>query len=73
MKANGIYFEQGYILSELEYHTSWDWLMPVVEKIKDLGYSQELDKIDNVLTCDLRINSLYKAVVEFIKWYNENK
>ena len=23
----------------LEYHTSWDWLMPVVEKIDSLGYS----------------------------------
>jgi hypothetical protein len=22
--------------SELQYHTSWDWLMPVVEKINDL-------------------------------------
>lgn len=23
---------------ELEYETSWDWLMPVIEKIETLGY-----------------------------------
>ena len=52
------------------YHSCWNNLMSVVEKIKDMGYDQELDKIDNVLTCDLRIENLYKAVVEFIKEYN---
>ena len=56
---------------DLHYHTSWGWLMPVVEKIKDMGYDQELDNIDNVLTCDLRIENLYNRVVEFIKFYND--
>ena len=54
----------------MKYRTSWKWLMPVVEKIKDMGYDQELDKIDNVLTCNLRKENLYNAVVEFI---NQNK
>ena len=54
----------------LQYDTSWEWLMPVVEKIKDTGYGQELDNIDNVLTCDLTRENLYNAVVEFIKEYN---
>lgn len=26
-------------VKDLIYHTSWDWLMPVVEKIENLGYS----------------------------------
>ena len=56
-----------YGLDEMKYRTSWKWLMPVVEKIKDMGYDQELDKIDNVLTCNLRKENLYNAVVEFIK------
>lgn len=34
MRENGIYFEQGYMESELNYHESWDWLMSVVEKIE---------------------------------------
>jgi len=27
-----------YHLENLSYHISWDWLMPVVEKIESLGY-----------------------------------
>ena len=26
-------------IRDLKYHTSWDWLMPVVEKIESLGYN----------------------------------
>ena len=26
---------------ELEYHKSWDWLMPVIEKIETRGYTFE--------------------------------
>jgi hypothetical protein len=62
----------------LLFRMSWDWLMPVVKKIKDMSYNHELDfkydqlldNIDNVLTCDLTKRNLYKAVVEFIKEYN---
>jgi hypothetical protein len=36
MKRNGIYFEQGYMTSELKYHYSWDWLMPVVNVIESI-------------------------------------
>ncbi len=62
----------------LRFHSSWEWLMPVVEKIKDIELRTptrdcNIDKIDEVLTCDLRIDNLYDAVVEFITWYNENK
>ena len=27
--------------NELKYHKSWDWLMPVIEKIETLGYTFE--------------------------------
>ena len=65
---------KGYDLENLNYHTSWDWLMPVVGKIKDTSYRfyrKEIDDIDNVLTCDLRIEKLYQAVVEYIKYHNK--
>ena len=72
----------------LNFHASWDWLMPVVEKIEDLGY----DVIIRQGTCEIigeEVNGMeydnfecfdagkhittYSAVVKFIKWHNKNK
>ena len=52
------------------YDTSWDWLMPVVQKIEQdcEGVPQEMLNIS--LYSD--INEVYNAVVEFIKDYNQN-
>ena len=57
----------------LKYNTSWDWLMPVVEKILNLQdtYAQERQKVFNSITPS--INTTYTAIISFIKWYNENK
>lgn len=63
---------------EMKYHTSWDWLMPVVERcfcsLEDEGRDFDLhyDAIHDALW-SINIEATYKAVVEFIKWYNENK
>jgi len=57
----------------LQYHISWDWLMPVVEKIDDMfGNDNQVDdsinKVHNaVLLFD--IDESYQAVIEFIKNY----
>lgn len=58
-------------LVELKYHKSWDWLMPVVEKIEQVheGVPQELIKLSLFSTID----EVYNAIIEFIKWYNKNK
>ena len=64
-----------------QYHTSWDRLMPVVEKIKilvmeddsdELYNSEEWDNITHTLV-QIEIKSVYQAVVEFINEYNETK
>jgi hypothetical protein len=61
------------LTKDLKYHTSWDWLMPVVEAIDHLEYeSERLDKIDRAIK-SRHIGNTCNAVVEFIKWYNENK
>ena len=80
-----------FLLEDLSYHTSWDWLMPVVEKIENLDclYDFTIDKNRGVIKTKLsadnvfrfnedyftssKLEIVYKAVVEFINWYNENK
>ena len=72
------------MIDNLKYHSSWDWLMPVVEKIEKikgvhifikgnrceiLNYGFEMDSPSSVY----KIESVWLAVVEFIKWYNQNK
>lgn len=64
---------QATYVSEMEFHTSWDWLMPVVEEIDHLEYeSERLDNIDEAIKTR-QIGSVHQAVVEFIEWHNENK
>ena len=58
---------------QLKYHLSWDWLMPVIEKITELCEEpQELDELKHALLC-VDIKSVYFIVVEFIKEYNNGK
>ena len=59
-------------LEDLQYHTSWDWLIPVIKRCKEKQYfgSQHLiGNIDFVLSCDLTLENLHKAVLKFIKEY----
>ena len=56
---------------DLHYHTSWDWLMPVVEEIYQLQFEDVVE-----IETGLKMRSLsatYNAVVEFIKQQNKNK
>ena len=86
-----------YHVLKTDYHSSWDWLMPVVEKIeKDVskepyhGFTvrivgnscliacHEKNKQDGVIYQTpwgyrplTKIEAVWLAVVEFIKWYNQ--
>lgn len=75
---------------DMLYDTSFDWLMPVVEKIGQLGEAWINIGHDYVELCwhpqcekapyadyqdwfkGAKIEAVYNAVVEFIKWYNQN-
>jgi len=84
---------KGHHPETMKYHTSWDWLMPVVEKIeederynvdilqygtiissntKEQGYLEIVNNVADI-SFDRKIDHTYQAVVEFIKWYNQNK
>ena len=67
-------------VESLNYHNSWDWLMPVVERIETFGFefiiSENRVKIKHNtdhsieefgLTIGSKLNTTYHAVVEFIK------
>ena len=63
-----------YLPEEMQYHNSWDWLMPVVQKCR-LESRCEYDEDDNwneihwsLEECNL--DKTYKAVVQFIKDQN---
>lgn len=62
-------------LKDLRYHTSWDWLMPVIDEISKVckPYSEAHFYWNN--TIDIRIfretiEVTYAEIVKFIKWYN---
>lgn len=93
----------------VKYNSSWDWLMPVVDKIESLKgdnafkdnpyivlkrdhveifwwrlYEGEFIFWDNYRGLDgttykhvnqenTKISALFRAIVEFLKWYNKNK
>ena len=65
--------------SEYKYHTSWDWLMPVIEKCL-VGEAEQSEEISNTTIkniyegiCNQDISFAYKSVVEFIKDYNNGE
>ena len=54
---------------EFEYHTSWDWLMPVIKKIKLMGVDLETWRmITN--PSDYEIERVHNQVIQFINQYN---
>lgn len=80
---------------KLKYYSSWDWLIPVVEKIESISELSQNRTCNFHVTiekhrcfikwgigrtiCDVydyhnnKILIVYRAVIEFIKWYNQNK
>jgi len=62
-----------YHIDELQYHLSWDWLMPVAEKCltsDEKTDGQHYFINDSLLTCNIEV--VYDRVVEFIKDYNQS-
>jgi hypothetical protein len=82
----------GNCFDELLFDKSWDWLMPVVEKINSIvidevgtrvtmrsnatlieRVGEERWEAGPIITGEGMLINTYKAVIEFIKWYNETK
>jgi hypothetical protein len=73
--------EQNFLFAEqLKFHTDWNWLMQVVDKIfsTDLYYEEYIDYNASMFTngqieLSASIKHVYDQCVEFVKWYNEQK
>ena len=67
---------------KLEYHKSWDWLMPVIENCHTIeaptkeGWSKS-ERIEyRINHNDIwrnNITEVWKKVIEFIEWHNTEK
>ena len=79
-----IEYKSTFRCSEMLFHSSWDWFIPVVKKLwnmenpfdEDENYDNWLEfqekqivLIANLEEFDILIE--YKEVVEFLKWYNK--
>jgi hypothetical protein len=76
--------ERDNTFDDLKFHTDWNWLMKVVDKIEGYNYGATLFIIEderchvntqNGFEIDsvghTKIEAVYNACVEFVKWYNE--
>ena len=72
-------------VKSLLFHKDWNWLMEVVEKIESIDdcgidiffgcveiYKDGITIIKVSAKHKNKIEAVYNACVEFIKWYNEN-
>ena len=63
------------VYEQAQYHISWDWLMPVVQKIGDEYLNTPFDETYSYLTEQYEniwtLEDTYNAVVEFIQEQNE--
>jgi len=85
--VGGDWFTLAMLLTEdyerLAYHDSWNSLMPVCRKLDFLvedgfmlsspEYVKRCEGLDDAVTRSYDIKQAYAVVVEFIKWYNDNK
>ena len=66
------------IKSLSKFETSWDWLIPVVNKIRSFDCEFDIEQIgvfdwDNDIShYEFDLDLTYNAVVEFIKQHNES-
>jgi hypothetical protein len=79
----GTYDFDGELLTKeyLKFHSDWNWLMQVVEKIESLGVVVEvrenvcyIEETSKEYFSELEVTKIlatYKACVHFVKCYNE--
>ena len=78
-----------YKIEEAQYHSSWDWLMTVVEKIEELGFRVYFDKYscqiyrkdlefpnNFIIDADFqedRLANAFDGISAFAEWWNHKR
>ena len=63
----------------LKYHSSWDWLIPVIDEIRSSNYYldyylSDLGQFNDGIHINTKFISVtFESVVEYLKWYNSKK
>lgn len=90
VESNGIVFqdENTKEFHPIKYHSDWNWLMGVVEKIESLefdfaiytGSSASIINTGNFPFKEIvseggknKIEAVYNACIEFVEWYNKEQ
>jgi len=73
--ADGENEQHFFTTEQMKFQTSWDWLMPVVDACMNYGHMTQTKEQQFIIQsfAFVDITKTYKAVIEFIKWYNKNK
>lgn len=59
-------------IEDLQYHLSWDWLMPVIEKCYSDKENDKMDELTDKFDF-WKIDLMFDAVIKYIQWYNQHK
>lgn len=61
------------MIEDLKFHSDWNWLMEVVEKINSVGKSGGIKYALFDALGNARLDNAYTEVVNYIIWYNQNQ
>jgi len=93
-ETNNMFSNDTISIKNLKFHSDWNWLMSVVEKIESIEdkqgctffveiskervhikYYYKGEEFSNIFAYNYngksKIEIVYKACVEFVKWYNQ--
>jgi hypothetical protein len=66
-------------INYLKYHSDYNWIMPVVEKIEKefcwVSIRGSLVEMSDIISISrpTKLESLHEAVFQFIQWYNQQQ
>ena len=69
---DGVSEKHFFLPEEMRFHTSWDWLIPVVDKCFDVAEDGDMVEIMHHLQVAVK-DEVYREVIQFIDEYNARK